>query len=224
MGLLIFNRTIPLKLLQCLCLFILSTSIGVADNIIVSGLFKDKAVISVNGKRRLLSVGQSSPEGITLISANTKKAVLEINGQRNTYSLNSRIVSNFKKSGAGITVPIAPDNRGMYLVGGSINGFQVNFLVDTGATLVSMNRNHAKRIGIDYKKGEKALSSTASGLSKVYIVNLETVAVGDISLHDVKGSVHDSDFPHIILLGNTFLGRVKINREGQILKLESRSY
>ena len=48
--------------------------------------------------------------------------------------------------------------------------------------------------------------------------------VGGIKLHDVQAAVHDDDFPRTILLGNTFLGRVKMIREGQMLKLEEKPY
>ena len=160
-----------------------------------------------------------------LISANSREAVIEIDGEQDTYTLGQHIGSSFKKPISGETVTIAPDRGGMYQVNGSINEFQVKFLVDTGATLVSMNGRQAKRLGINYKMdGQESLSETASGLSKIYIVNLKTVMVGGIKIHDVKAAVHDGDFPKIILLGNTFLGRVKMIREGQMLKLEEKPY
>ena len=46
---------------------------------------------------------------------------------------------------------IFPTANGMYRVGGSINGFPVDFLVDTGATLIAMNRNEARRLGINFR-------------------------------------------------------------------------
>jgi len=214
-----------LKLLQCLLLFILSVNVSAVDKITISGLFNDKAVVTIDGKQRLLKVGKPSPEGVLLISANAKEAVIEIDGEQKTYTLGRHIGSSFKKPVAGNTVSIAPDRGGMYEVNGSINGFQVKFLVDTGATSISMNRGHAKRIGINYKmEGKEGLSQTASGLSKIYIVNLKTVMVGGIKLNDVQAAVHDGDFPRVILLGNTFLGRVKMIREGQMLKLEEKPY
>ena len=214
-----------LKLSQCLFLLVLSTNVFAVDKISVSGLFNDKAIVSIDGKQRLLKVGEPSPEGVILISANAKEAVIEINGEQDTYILGEHIGGRFKKPAEGKTVSIAPDRHGMYEVNGSINGFQVNFLVDTGATLISMNRNQAKRIGINYKmEGEESLSETASGLSKIYIVNLKSVMVGDIKIPNVQAAVHDGDFPRTILLGNTFLARVKMNREGQMLKLEEKQY
>jgi len=214
-----------LRLLQCLLLFIISMNVSAVDKITVSGLFKNKAIVTIDGKQRLLEVGKPSPEGVLLISANAKEAVIEIDGEQKTYTLGQHIGSSFKKPAGGKTVSIAPDRGGMYEVNGSINEFQVKFLVDTGATYISMNKNHARRIGINYKfEGREALSETASGLNKIYIVNLKTVMVGGIKLRDVRASVHDGDFPRIILLGNTFLGRVKMIREGQMLMLEEKPY
>jgi len=214
-----------LKLLQCLLLFFLSVNVFAVDKITVSGLFKNKAIVTIDGKQRLLKVGKPSPEGVLLISANAKEAVIEIDGEQKTYTLGQHIGTSFKKPTGGNTVSIAPDRAGMYEVNGSINEFQVKFLVDTGATFISMNKNHARRIGINYKlDGKEGLSETASGLNKIYIVNLKSVMVGGIKLHDVQAAVHDGDFPRIILLGNTFLGRVKMIREGQMLMLEEKPY
>lgn len=214
-----------LKLLQCLLLLILSMNVFAVEKITISGLFKNKAIVTIDGKQRLLNVGEPSPEGVLLISANAKEAVIEIDGEQKTYTLSQHIDSSFKKPAGRNTVSIAPDRGGMYEVNGSINEFQVKFLVDTGATSISMNKHHARRIGIDYKfEGKEGLSETASGLDKIYIVNLKTVMVGGIKLHDVQAAVHDGDFPRIILLGNTFLGRVKMIREGQMLMLEEKPY
>ncbi len=196
---------------------ITSWSVG---KIKVDGLFKDKAVITVDGKQRLLSKGKTSPEGITLIEANSREAIIEINGEQQTLTLGSHIGSEFTSDKSKKQITIAPDAGGMYLVNGSINGFQVEFLVDTGATLVSMNKHEAKRVGLDYRlEGKESASYTASGISKVYLMNLDKVKVGDIVVNDVQASVHDSDHPHVILLGNSFLEKLDLQREGKLLKL-----
>lgn len=193
------------------------------EKISVLGLFKDKAIVQIDGKQRVLSPGKPSPEGVSLISANSREAVLEINGVRDSYTLGSHIGGKFKKSEGGKTSTIAPDGNGMYWVSGSINGFQVKFVVDTGATLISMNKHQANRIGLNYKlEGQESMANTASGVSKIYIMKLDRVRVGDIEVRNVEGAVHDSDFPQVILLGNTFLNRVSMKREGKILTLESR--
>ncbi|RKZ34041.1 MAG: TIGR02281 family clan AA aspartic protease, partial [Gammaproteobacteria bacterium] len=51
------------------------------EKVSVQALFKDMAVLVVDGKRRTLRSGQTSPEGIKLISADSKQAVLEIDGK-----------------------------------------------------------------------------------------------------------------------------------------------
>jgi aspartyl protease family protein len=108
-------------------------------------------------------------------------------------------------------------------VTGSINGFPVNFIVDTGATLVSLSGREAKRLGIDYRVvGTPAYSSTASGIEEIYLVKLNKVRVGDIELRNVEGAVHDGDFPRATLLGMSFLGRLNMRQDGQVLELEKK--
>ncbi len=191
------------------------------EKITVMALFNNKAMIKIDNKQLMLKAGETSPEGIKLISANSREAILEYNGVQKTYKLGSEISANFKGPAEGITVTVAPDLNGMYEVNGAINGFQVKFLVDTGASLISMNRSDAQRIGIDYKMtGIEGITETASGHTGIYVVNLDTVSVGDITLNDVQAAVHDDNFPTTILLGNSFLSRINMTREDKILQLK----
>lgn len=216
-------RTHAVKILYLLLLSQYAVQCQAIDSITVLGLFKDKVVVEIDGKRRVISSGKTSPEGVTLISADSKQAVLEVDGVRNTYELGTRIGNKFTTPVADKTVTITPDAQGMYWVNGSINGFQVKFVVDTGATLISMNEYHARRIGLDFKlEGEQALSSTASGLDKIYIVDLKKVKVGEIELTNIKGAVHQGSFPQVILLGNSFLNRVDMQRKGRIFQLQKK--
>jgi len=194
------------------------------DKIVINGLFKDKAIATIDGKQRVLNKGKASPEGVLLIEANSEEAIIEIDGKQETYTLGSQYGSNFKApSSSGKTLIIVPDTSGMYTISGTINGFHVAFVVDTGATLVSMNSNVAKRLGIDYKlKGKESVSYTASGKDKIYIVNLKRVKLGDIELHNVKGAVHEGNFPVVTLLGMSFLSRLDMKREGRIMELQKK--
>ena len=202
-----------------LLVFVCGHSLAV-DKIKVVGLFKDKAVVIIDGKQRVLTKNTTSPEGVTLISANSNEAILEVDSEQKSYTLGNQVSIKFSETEPGRTVSIAPTNE-MYLVNGSINDFQVQFLVDTGASSVAMNRQTAKRLGLNFRMdGQEGLSETASGYSKIYVVNLEKVTVGDIVLEDVEGVVHDGEFPRIILLGNSFLSKVHLRREGQLLLLE----
>ena len=194
------------------------------ESVRIVGLFSGTAVIELDGRQRLLRAGQTSPEGVTLVSANAKEAVLEINGRRGTYALGSHISSTYASAdGREISVRIWPDPRGMYTVMGSINGFPVRFLVDTGATTIAMNSAQARRLGIDYRVvGKPGLASTASGVVRSYGVVLDRVKVGDIQMRNVRAGVIDGSHPQQVLLGMTFLNRVNMTREGQMLELRSK--
>jgi aspartyl protease family protein len=190
------------------------------DQVTVTGLFKDRAVLDLDGKTRVLSAGMISPEGVKLVSATSREAVLEINGVIRTYALGEHIRGQYAPAAAGASITIAPDGQGMYQVAGSINGFQVSFLVDTGATFISLNRPTARRIGLNYKlDGTQSHSTTASGMVPVWLVKLDRVRIGDIELRDVPASVQDMDFPDVTLLGNSFLQRLHLDRQGALLKL-----
>jgi len=209
-----------LPALASLLLLFSPLSVVADDRIKVVGLFKNKAIVTINGKQQVLSKGETTPGGITLISANSREAVIEINGEQRTLVLGSHIGSEFSTDTTKKTVTVAPDSNGMYMVNGSINGFQVEFLIDTGASLIAMNKHHANRIGINYRlEAETGRTYTASGIDTVYLVKLDKVRVGDIELRDVDASIHDSDHPHVILLGNSFLGKLDLQRQGKLLKL-----
>ena len=194
-----------------------------AERITVRGLFKNRALLEIDGKQHLLRSGQISPEGVKLISANSKQAVVEDRGKQSSLTLGHSISTNLSAPRQQ-RMRIVPDVRGMYRTTGSINGYPVQFMVDTGATLVSMNRQQAKRLGIDYRvEGEPAVSTTASGYSKIYLVNLKRVKIGEIELNNIKAAVHDGNFPPITLLGMSFLGQLDMLSTGGGLEL-SRKY
>jgi len=193
------------------------------ESIQVLGLFKDRAVVTIDGKRRTLVPGEPSPEGVVLITADSESAVLEFDGHRRTFELGRRITTVYRPPEARPTLTIAPNGIGMYHVPGSINGFAVQFLVDTGATLVAINRGTARRLGIDYLvEGTPGRARTANGDVATYQVKLARVRVGGIELRDVAASVVDGDYPRDVLLGNSFLNRLEMRRRGQLLELRTR--
>jgi aspartyl protease family protein len=186
----------------------------------VRGLFRNGAVMVINGEQRLLKVGQTSPEGVKLVAADTRKAVIEVNGQRRTMTLSKQIASSFapveKKT---TTVPRTANNQ--YLVTGTINGVNTEMLVDTGATAVAMSSATAQNLGIDYRNEKnKGVARTASGLVTSYRVQLATVSVGEITLRNVTAFVNEGAYPHVVLLGMSFLRHVEIRDSGGVLVLE----
>ena len=97
----------------------------------------------------------------------------------------------------------------------------MQFLLDTGATLVSINEPDAKRIGLDYKRlGTRGSSITASGVSPIWRMKLKRVKLGEIELRDVEAAIHAGEFPPVALLGNSFLSRLKMTRSGSAVVLQ----
>lgn len=192
---------------------------ALAVDINVVGLFPDKALVEINGgKPRVLSAGQTSAEGVKLIGAGGDAAVFEIEGQRRTLGLGQSISANYASS-AKPSVTLFADGRGHFVTPGAINGAPTQFLVDTGATSVAMGIAEARRLGINYLRGERGSISTAGGVVGAYRVMLDSVKVGDISLTQVEGVVIEGPAMAVTLLGMSFLNRVELKRDGTTLVL-----
>ncbi len=190
-------------------------------NIVIVGLFSDQAVVEINKKRRLLKVGETSPEGVTLVAANSRHAILEKDGVTRQYELGTRINANFSPPDTHRVLSIWP-THGMYLTPGSINGYSVDFLVDTGASAVAINAVTAKRIGLDYEQGKRIGVKTASGIEIAYHVILDKVQVGDIVLHNIRAMVLPGAQPEKVLLGMSFLSQLDIQRQDQRMDLRKK--
>jgi aspartyl protease family protein len=102
-----------------------------------------------------------------------------------------------------------------------VNGAPVRFLVDTGATYVSLGATDAKRANIDATKGTPMMMSTANGQKQGWRVKLNSVKVGDVTLHEVDGAVSDVEMP-FVLLGASFLQRMEMKQEGSTMTLKKR--
>ena len=189
----------------------------------VLALFKDKAILQVDGQRRVLQVGEQSPEGVKLIAASSEEALLEVAGRRASYPLGSHISSAEHARPAQIEVNLWVDSLGMFKTTGSINGQTVGFLVDTGATTIAMNAHDAKRLGIDFLYlGTPVAVHTASATEVGYQINLKSVRVGEIELRDVAALVLNGEYPNEVLLGMSFLGRLQMERNGRSMVLRKK--
>ena len=94
-------------------------------------------------------------------------------------------------------------------------------MVDTGATSVSLSASEAQRLGINYRNGRRAYARTANGVIGVYVVRLDHVKVGDITLNNVEATVSEGP-AHVALLGMSFLNRMEMRRDGQTMTLTQR--
>jgi len=192
-----------------------------SPTITVNGLLPNTVILDINGVQRVIKAGQESPEGVKLIRADGKMAVVEIDGKQQTLTLSSRVGGTPYQEAQKSEVRIPRGVGGHYFTPGRINNRPVSFLVDTGATSIALNSRVAERLGIDYRSGQRVMVQTASGNVQAYQVVLYSVAVGDVVVNNVRAVVNEGAFPVDILLGNTYLSRVGFKIDQGVLVLQA---
>ena len=191
-----------------------------AADVALVGLLPGKALVVVDGgKRQTVAAGQTTPEGVKLVGIESGAALFEIDGKPRRIRIGQSVVST--AAAARPSAVLTADARGHFLTQGSINGSSVRFLVDTGATLISLGASDARRARIDAAKGEPGMTMTAHGPARVWRVKLDNVRLGGISLSGVDAAVHEQDMP-VVLLGMSFLNRMEIQRDGASMTLTKR--
>lgn len=105
-----------------------------------------------------------------------------------------------------------------YLSSGKINGDEVLFLLDTGATDVAIPGLLAKKLGL--KKGASGYATTAAGRVQVFRSHIDTLEIGNIRLNNVRASINPSMDGEEILLGMSALGQLRFTQQGDILELQ----
>ncbi len=186
----------------------------------VLGLFKDAALLRVDGEQKLIKVGETW-KNVSLLEANSREAVAEINGTRVTLTVSTHIGSHF-------TVPemrevlVQRNSRRQYITNATINGFLTPVMVDTGANIIAMNSNIARAAGVDYEAGTPTRVGTASGVVNAWSVTLQSVDVGGIRVDHVRATVLEGAFPETVLLGMSYLQHVELKESNGVLSLTAR--
>ena len=197
-----------------------------ASDLDLVGVHGSKAALMLGGSViRTLAVGQRSPEGVRLVSISGSSVVVEQGGIQQRLDLGGgpvRLRGGVADAPAGAALVIlTADGRGHHVSQGRINGASVTFLVDTGASMVSIGRADAVRAGIDFARGQRGRAQTANGEVDVWRVKLDSVTLGGVSLTNVDGLVHEHDLP-FVLLGRSFLNRMEMQSSGDRLILRRR--
>ncbi len=187
-----------------------------------------KAMLHIDGKRHLLAPGETSPEGVTLVSAGSDIAVVEVNGYQEVLTLGATAVypgtleRPVNEDAGDDSVSLWAGPGGFFYADGTINGYPVHFLIDTGANTVAISGDLARRIGLDHAGLKQELATTAGGLSPVVPITLDRVSVGDITLNDVAAGIMPGQHPETPLLGLSFLGKLDMSRIGDEMHLKRR--
>ncbi|MCM2679025.1 retropepsin-like aspartic protease family protein [Echinimonas agarilytica] len=113
------------------------------------------------------------------------------------------------------------NKSGHYIAPGEINGVRVQFLLDTGATNLSIPAHIAREAGL--KKGAQSIVSTANGHIKVYQTQIDEVRLGGLSRYQVEGFINSSNQGDVVLLGMSFLKYFEWQQIGDSLMLTPQS-
>lgn len=191
-----------------------------AQEVGLAGIMGSKALLTINGgDPRTVALGHTV-DGVKVVAIQGDQAIIEIGGKKRPLRVGQHAIGTPAADGSGKIVMTA-DHQGHFLTQGTINGTSVRFLVDTGATMISLGASDARRIGIDTSRGQKGMTSTANGQAMVTKVQLDNVRIGDITLHGVDALVHQGELP-VALLGMSFLNRMEMQRDGSTMTLKKR--
>ena len=106
---------------------------------------------------------------------------------------------------------------GHYVASGMINQQPVVFMLDTGATDISIPENVANRLGL--QRGRAVTYRTANGPAINYATKLDSVSLGDITLYNLPASINPNVNHDEILLGMSFLKHLEFSQKGNTLTL-----
>jgi aspartyl protease family protein len=188
-------------------------------------LGSSKALLVIDGKPATVAVG-STAQGVRLISTGPQESVVEVGGKRVTLQIGAAQVNLgggaiSGNGGRGSRIVLSAGLGGHFMTQGTINGGAVQFMVDTGATVIAMGEADAARIGLKYRDGQRSIVSTANGNVAVYRVMLSSVRIGDVQMENIEAAVMPASMPHV-LLGNSFLSRFEMTRKNDVMTLERR--
>ena len=122
-------------------------------------------------------------------------------GQR----LKAEAVGTPVTEGRETRIPMAID--GHFWVDARLNGRDVKFLVDSGATTTTIDRNTARRAGVEVSSGRDQYVRTGNGVIRVASARADELTVGQITRRDVALEVADND--DLNVLGMNYLSTLR---------------
>lgn len=138
-------------------------------------------------------------------------------GQWEERQQNPNVVVSSEQGEGFIEVKLASNVQGHFVASGQINGQPVNFMIDTGATDVSIPARLAERLKLE--QGFGVTLSTANGLSEGYRTRIQSLQLGDIVLHDVRALVAPGLHGDQVLLGMSALNKLEFTQRGGTMLL-----
>ncbi len=130
------------------------------------------------------------------------------------YNPNQSVESNYSSRGQ-VSVKLLQNRYGHYVLNGQINQQPVTFLLDTGATSVSIPAHIADQLYLEPQGSY--MVNTANGRIKVYRTTLSTLSIGEITLYNVAANINPGMDSEEILLGMSALKQVEFSQTGNQL-------
>jgi len=194
-----------------------------AQSVSLAGHMGSKALLMIDGQPQTLAVGERV-RGVRLLRLEAGEAQVERDGRVLLLRSGATPASvgtapDAASAAREIVIPGGPG--GHFVASGSINGRAARFMVDTGATLITLGREEAQRLGIDWQRGQPGLVQTANGNVESHTVSLARVRVGEVEIVNVAAIVVPAAMPQV-LLGNSFLSRFQMRREADVMRLVPR--
>ncbi|GGE70847.1 hypothetical protein GCM10011533_24070 [Streptosporangium jomthongense] len=128
---------------------------------------------------------------------------------------NQQLVSHTR--GSATEIELQANRQGHYLANGTINNQKVTFILDTGATTVSVSEAIAQKAGLIPR--HPSMARTAAGTVRVWSTTIQELRLGDITFNNVPGTINPAMDPDMVLLGMSVLGQLNFSQQSGVLTL-----
>jgi len=116
-------------------------------------------------------------------------------------------------------VVLHADENGHFFGDLNINGVTLKYMVDSGASNVTMNSADAIKAGIDYAKGQQVGLLTPGGELQAFSLKLNALMIGATVLNNVEVTVVEGESPPYVLLGISAQKKLDLKRDNAIMTL-----
>jgi aspartyl protease family protein len=121
---------------------------------------------------------------------------------------------------AGVVFEVVGDRNGMFYVDGAVGNAPLRFLVDTGASMVTVPRTVANKAG-EFGTCKWIRSNTANGPNDLCMRRIAVLRVGPIVLRDVDVLIMTDDSSPVGLLGMSVLRNMQVSFSQNVMRLSN---
>ncbi|WP_283147946.1 retropepsin-like aspartic protease family protein [Silvimonas soli] len=206
--------TLARWLLVGVCSFWLALNAN-AQSLTFMAAMGNKAMLTIDGQRVLLAVGQTT-QNVRLVQLTEDSATVQINGKTRQLKLGE----GYQAADRGnTTLILRPDERGQYYTTVHVGAVSVRAIVDTGASHLTLSRTMADQMKINYRSGQMTTSMTANGNAHTWLVTVPEITLDNITLNNVPAAVLDGDDPKFALIGMSVMSQFDVKRENSLMVL-----